>query len=378
MATLRPFQALRPRPELASRVCELPYDVMSTAEARELAGDNPLSFLRVSRPELELPPATDPYSRRSINAAATISASSSPTARSSRDARPCFYLYRQVMGAHSQTGLVAAASCQEYLDGIVKKHELTRPDKEDDRVRHIETLDAQTGPVFLTYRASAGARSVYRAHHRCRACSGLHRAGRSAPLGVGRGCAGGPRVHRAEFARVPFSTSPMATIAAPRRDGCIRRARAGAAADVFLTVTFPHNQMQVLPYNRVLKDLNGLTPAQLLAKLDAVFVISANGSPQPARKPHARVVPRGRLAFAHLPSPVRCTTDPSRVSMSRCSRNTCSTRCSASTTRAPAKSIDFIGGIRVAPAELEKLVRMPATIRLSPSACSPSRAWSSS
>ena len=154
MAIIKPFAALRPEPALAPRICELPYDVMSSEEARQVAAGNPLSFLHVSKPEIDLPPGTDVYApevyakgrenfRRLIAEGALR-----------QDAQPHFYLYRQVMGRHSQTGLVAAASCEDYLKGIIKKHELTRPDKEDDRVRHIEALDSQTGPVFLVYRAS--------------------------------------------------------------------------------------------------------------------------------------------------------------------------------------------------------------------------------
>src|ERR1043165_9395524 len=156
MATIKPFAALRPRPELAARICELPYDVMSSEEARTLAQDNPLSFLHVSKPEIDLPPGTDLYSsgvyakgrenfRRLIEEGVLR-----------QDDTPCFYLYRQIMGRHEQTGIVAAPSCEDYLQGVVKKHEFPRPDKEDDRVRHIETLNSQTGPVFLVYRATPG------------------------------------------------------------------------------------------------------------------------------------------------------------------------------------------------------------------------------
>src|SRR3954471_5441522 len=154
MATIKPFPALRPKPELAARICELPYDVMSSEEAREMARGNELSFLHVSKPEIDLPPGTDlydpaVYAKGRENFQKLISSGALK-----QDAAPAFYLYRQVMGAHSQIGLVAAASCQEYLDNIIKKHEFTRPDKEDDRVRHIETLNSQTGPVFLVYRAT--------------------------------------------------------------------------------------------------------------------------------------------------------------------------------------------------------------------------------
>src|SRR5207237_6682090 len=153
MSTIKPFAALRPKPELADRICELPYDVMSSDEARQMAAGNPLSFLHVSKPEIDLPPGTNLYSpevyaKGTENFQKLISQDALQ-----QDSEPCFYLYRQIMGKHSQVGLVAAASCEEYLSGIIKKHELTRPDKEDDRVRHIETLNSQTGPVFLTYKS---------------------------------------------------------------------------------------------------------------------------------------------------------------------------------------------------------------------------------
>src|SRR5882672_1936477 len=149
MATLKPFAALRPKPELADKICELPYDVMSSDEARQIAAGNPLSFLHVSKPEIDLPPGTDVhtpevYAKGKENFQKLISQGALK-----QDAQPSFYLYRQVMGKHSQVGLVAAASCEEYLANIIKKHEFTRPDKEDDRVRHVEALSSQTGPVFL-------------------------------------------------------------------------------------------------------------------------------------------------------------------------------------------------------------------------------------
>src|SRR5712671_7812697 len=155
MATIRPFAALRPKPELASHICELPYDVMSSDEARVMAEGNPLSFLHVSKPEIDLPPGTDLYSPAVYARGRENFQKLIAEGALKQDAKPCFYLYRQVMGDHSQVGLVAAASCEEYLSGVIKKHELTRPDKEDDRVRHIETLSSQTGPVFLVYRANS-------------------------------------------------------------------------------------------------------------------------------------------------------------------------------------------------------------------------------
>src|SRR5215831_7397930 len=278
MATVKPFAALRPRPDLAARICELPYDVMSSEEARQIAVGNPLSFLHVSKPEIDLPPGTNPYApevyakgkenfQRLIAEGALVP-----------DAAPCFYLYRQIMGSHSQLGLVAAASCEEYLNGIIKKHELTRPDKEDDRVRHIETLDAQTGPVFLTYRAQPPIDKLFE--------SVTNPSSKSAPApDVDFTAADGVRHTSWRI------TSGLSTIQqcfeqfVPRLYIADGHHRSAAAARVFqsrrgagqsgsfLAVIFPHNQMQILPYNRVLKDLNGLNAEQLLQKLDAIFII---------------------------------------------------------------------------------------------------------
>ena len=161
MPSIKPFAALRPKPELAARICELPYDVMSSEEARQMAAGNALSFLHVSKPEIDLPPGTDLYSREVYEKGRENFQQLITGGALKQDAQESFYLYRQVMGAHSQLGLVAAASCEDYLNNIIKKHEFTRPDKEDDRVRHIETLNSQTGPVFLTYRAVASLDALF-------------------------------------------------------------------------------------------------------------------------------------------------------------------------------------------------------------------------
>src|SRR6478672_11727239 len=144
MATLHPFRALRPAPETAGSIAAVPYDVVSTDEARALAGSNPLSFLRVSRAEIELPQGTDPYADAVYERAAKNFAALRETS---------LYFYRLRMGDHVQTGLAACFSIDEYDRDVIKKHERTRRDKEDDRTRHMIALGAQTGPVFLTYRA---------------------------------------------------------------------------------------------------------------------------------------------------------------------------------------------------------------------------------
>ena len=155
MSTIVPFEALRPVPELASQVASPPYDVLNSHEAREEAADNPYSFLHVTKSEIDLPLNIDIHSPEVYEKAKENLQSFIEKGILIEEDKPCYYIYRLVMNGKSQTGLVAAASCEDYLKGIIKKHEFTRPDKEDDRVRHIETLNSQTGPVFLTYRANA-------------------------------------------------------------------------------------------------------------------------------------------------------------------------------------------------------------------------------
>ena len=185
--------------------------------------------------------------------------------------KPCFYLYRQIMGKHAQVGLVAAASCEEYLREAIKKHELTRPDKEDDRVRHIETLNSQTGPVFLTYRANAELDKFV-----AKKISEKPDVDFTARDGVRHTSWVIADADEIKFIETQFSTIPFLYIA----DGHHRSAaaarvfqsRKGAGhSGQFLAVIFPHNQMQILPYNRVLKDLNDWTPEQLLEIIGSRF-----------------------------------------------------------------------------------------------------------
>jgi uncharacterized protein (DUF1015 family) len=284
MATLSPFAALRPDPALAARVCELPYDVMSSAEAKAMAEGNPLSFLRVSKPEIDLPEGTDLYSDAVYAKGRENFQKLIADGVLCREPSEKFYLYRQIMGAHAQIGLVALASCQEYLDGIVKKHEFTRPDKEDDRVRHIETLDAQTGPVFLTYRAVPAIDAVVE-----KIVATPPDVDFTAPDGVRHSSWTVADAHDIEFLKSAFAALDALYIADGHHRsaaaGRVFQSRAGAGGSAgFLSVVFPHNQMRILPYNRVLKDLNGHGPDTLLAALAEIFDIQPGASPQPASK----------------------------------------------------------------------------------------------
>jgi uncharacterized protein (DUF1015 family) len=355
MATIKPFAALRPRPELAAQICELPYDVMSSAEARVMAAGNPLSFLHVSKPEIDLPPATDIYSaevyaKGKENFDRLISGGSLR-----QDAQPCFYFYRQIMGGHSQVGLVAAASCEDYLKNIIKKHEFTRPDKEDDRVRHIETLDSQTGPVFLTYRANpaidelAKKKTAETPDIDFTAKDGVrHTAwviGDAKTIGF----------VEQEFARIPFlyiADGHHRSAAAGR----VYQSRKGAGeSGAFLSVIFPHNQMQILPYNRVLKTLNGLDPARLLEKLDAMFIIKPDGMAQPVRKHELGLFLEGKWHTLHFRPQFAATTDPiERLDVTLLQKYVLAPVFGIDDPRT-SKEISFVGGIR-GTAELERLV----------------------
>jgi len=355
MAKVNPFAALRPKPELAARICELPYDVMSSDEARVMAAGNPLSFLHVSKPEIDLPPGTDPYAPEVYAKGKENFARLMKEGALKQDAQPCYYLYRQVMGQHSQVGLVAAASCEEYLSGVIKKHEFTRPDKEDDRVRHIETLNSQTGPVFLSYRAVAALDEMF-----AKKTKETPDADFTAGDGVRHTAwtiGGAAEIKRVqdEFAKIPclYIADGHHRSAA---GGRVYQTRKGAGYSAwFLTVIFPHNQMQILPYNRVMKDLNGNSPEALLKKLDAVFIIKAGGAAKPSRKHELGLYLEGKWHSLHFRPQFAATTDPiEKLDVTLLQKYVLAPIFGIEDQRT-SKRINFVGGIR-GTTELEKLV----------------------
>jgi len=356
MANIRPFAALRPKPELASRICELPYDVMSSEEAREVAAGNSLSFLHVSKPEIDLPPSTDPYSPAVYATGKESFQRLLAQGALRQDERPCFYFYRQVMGAHSQVGLVAAASCEDYLRGLIKKHELTRPDKEDDRLRHIETLNAQTGPVFLVYRAEQALDElVARRISEAPAIDFTATDGVRHTAWVLDQAADLERISN-EFARMPalYIADGHHRCAAAARVCQARRGLGDSA--FFLSVIFPHNQVQILPYNRVLKDLNGLTAARLLEKLDGVFGIQSGVGPvTPGRKHELGFYLEGKWHRLHFRPRFAATSDPiEKLDVTLLQKYVLGPLFGIEDPRT-SKRVNFVGGIRGA-GELEKLV----------------------
>jgi len=352
---IRPFAALRPKPELAAQICELPYDVMSTEEARERADGNPLSFLHVSKPEIDLAPGTDLYSpavyaQGQANFHRLIS-----TGALRPDAQPCFYLYRQVMGSHTQTGVAAVASCEDYLQGTIKKHEFTRPDKESDRVRHIEALNAQTGPVFLLYRSNSSLnqliaqRTALAPDIDFTALDGV----RHTAWVIGERA--GMEFIAAEFARVGslYIADGHHRCAAGARIFQSRKGEGHSA--YFLSVIFPHDQVQILPYNRVLKDLNGHSAEQLLEKLDGIFVVKQTATASPSRQHEVGLFLAGKWHTLHFRPRFAATTDVvEKLDVTLLQKYVLEPIFGIDDPRT-SKRINFVGGIRGA-AELEKLV----------------------
>jgi len=355
MASVKPFAALRPKPELASQICELPYDVLSADEARGLAAGNRLSFFHVSRPEADLPPATDAHAPEVYAKGAENFQKLIRDGALVQDAQPCFYLYRQIMGQHSQTGIVAAASCDEYLRGVIKKHELTRVDKEDDRVRHIEALNAQTGPVFLTYKA-APALDEFAA----KAISGKPDVDFTAADGVRHTSWTISDADEIKFIERQFAQISALYIA----DGHHRSAaaarvfqnREGAGGSgSFLAVIFPHDRVQILSYNRVLKDLNSWTPEQLLGLLTGVFAFAPVGDAMPAGRHELGLYLQDKWHTLVFKQRLLKTDDPlGMLDVELLQQHVLAPVFGIENPRT-SKRIHFVGGIR-GTAELEKLV----------------------
>jgi uncharacterized protein (DUF1015 family) len=291
MATLHPFRALRPQPADAPRVAAVPYDVVNTDEARALADGNPLSFLHVSRAEIELPAGADPYSDAVYERAAQNFDALRTKALVLED-DPSVYFYRLRLGEHTQTGLAACFSLDEYDRDVIKKHERTRRDKEDDRTRHMLALRAQTGPVFLTYRAAADVTRIAE-----RATAGPPLFDFDAPDGVHHAIwriAGSDRdALVASFSRIPalyiadghHRAASAARARSEIRDRQLPPTPLGNGADhtTFLGVAFPHDQVQILSYNRVVKDLGGLAPNEFLRAVSDRFHVTP-GPASPARR----------------------------------------------------------------------------------------------
>ena len=358
---IRTFQGLSPAPEHAAAVAAVPYDVVNREEAAALAAGNPLSLLHVDRAEIDLDPDLDPYSPAVYAQAKAAFEKLQADGVLRREAQPCMYLYRQSIGGHSQTGLVAVCHIDDYANNIIKKHEKTRQDKEKDRTTLVDTLSANTGPIFLTYADSAGIKAVIDSHLASEPA--LYDV--AAPDGV-----------RHEVWRLPNSKAiPLTSLFAEQvpaayvADGHHRAASAfnvgqkRRAANPhhtgqenynwFLSVLFPASELKILPYNRAVKDLNCQDREQFLARVSSIFDVQPTDQKAPTQpgeccmylkgqwyqlrwQPAAGASPIAQLDVSilqdRLLAPVLGIDDP-RTS----------------------KRIDFIGGIR-GTSELEQLV----------------------
>ncbi len=281
MSQLHPFRAYRPRPDLAADVAAVPYDVVNTQEARELAEGNPHSFLHVGRPEIDLPDGTNIHSDQVYAKGVSNLMSLIENGTLIHEDAPCLYIYQQRMGDHVQSGLVGLCSVQEYETGAIKRHEFTRQDKEDDRTRHVTEQAANAEPVFLAYRAVP-----YIDHIVNDVQKGQPAYDVVTPDGIGHKV----WVIREEtlirelvnlFNGVPalyIADGHHRTAAAIRYGQARRKATVGAAGDEpyesFMAVVFPHDQLKIMDYNRVVKDLNGLTPDAFIAKVKEKFEVA--------------------------------------------------------------------------------------------------------
>jgi len=352
MSQLMPFRALRPAPAVASRVASVPYDVVNTDEARALVVAEPLSFLRVTRSEVDLPADTNPYADAVYAQAVANFENLKRTAPMLIDDEPSLYFYRLTMGAHVQVGLAGCFSVDEYDRGLVKKHEKTRKDKEDDRTRHITELRAQTGVVFLTHRASADVDAVA-----VRVLAGAPVYAFTADDGIRHELW---RVTGADVValQAAFAAMPALYIA----DGHHRAASASRAkaalngageSGAFIAVAFPDTQMQILPYNRVVKDLAGQTPEQFLAALKARVAVAA-GTPTPSRAGMVSMYFGGAWHQLTLPAPPPGTPRDEALDVAVLQAQVLEPVLHVGDPRSD-KRIDFVGGAR-GTAELERLV----------------------
>ncbi|MEW5727918.1 MAG: DUF1015 family protein [Pseudomonadota bacterium] len=351
---LRPFAGLRPTPARAAEVAAPPYDVLSSEEARVLAEGKPWSFLHISKPEIDLDPTIDPYDPRVYAKARENLDRMVAEGVLVRDAKPCFYVYRLRMGDHVQTGLVGGGSVAAYDANRIRKHEFTRPDKEDDRVRQIEACDAQTGPVLLAHRdhpdvaAAVAATTAKAPAYAVTAVDGIEHTlwvmdDDALIAGVVAAFDAMPALYIADGHHRSAAASRVAA-ARPGSD----------AAQSFLVVTFPITEMKIFDYNRVVRDLGGMDRDAFLAALDAEFTVEPMSGPaKPAQARDFGMYLKGQWYRLGLKNPP--PADPvARLDVSILSDRLLTPVLGIKDLRKD-KRIDFVGGKR-GMAELEKRV----------------------
>lgn len=298
MSDIRPFRAIRPRADLADRIAALPYDVYSREEARRVVENDPYTFLRIDRAETQFPPEQDMYAPEVYQKAHDMLWDMIGQGQFIQDETPCFYIYEQVMNGRHQIGIVAVASADDYRDGVIKKHENTREEKELDRIRHVDACDAQTGPIFLAYRKNDVIEAIIRkqkenppvyefvsddniTHIVYRITDAADNAMiREAFAGIGA-------IYIADGHHRCASAVKVCNL---RREGNIRHT-GEEEYNYFLSVLFADEQLMIMDYNRVVKDLNGLTKEAFLEKIAERYTI------QPVDRADAKPAKKGQVGM---------------------------------------------------------------------------------
>ena len=361
MAEFHPFHGLLPRPENAAAVSAVPYDVVNTAEAAELAKGNPLSFLHVSRPEIDLEPGIDLHDDRVYAQAGAAFRRLCAEAPLTLDKGLHLYLYRLIMNGRAQTGVIGAASAADYRSGVIKRHERTRADKEDDRTRHVMELRSHTGPAFFTYRDDAEIDKLVTAECKKTALFDF-----TSPDGIRHTVWRLDEATSEKLSKLFAERIPVFYIA----DGHHRSAAAARTAaecapknpnhtgkedyNYFLAVAFPASQLAIMPYNRVVRDLNGRTETEFIAALEQKFTVSDAADGTVAKPGEFKFYLSGkwRLAVPKFDISKRGVVDA--LDASWLQAEVLAPLLGVDDPRT-SKKIDFIGGIR-GTAELEKLV----------------------
>lgn len=354
MSLIKPFRGLRPLPEHAADVAAPPYDVLNTAEARQRAAGKPWSFLHISKPEIDLPEGTDPYAAEVYAKGAENLQREIDEGILMRDAQPCYYVYRLRMGEHVQTGLVFTGSVADYDTNRIRKHEYTRPQKEDDRVRQITELNAQTGPVLLAYRGTTEIADIIG-----QVAAGTPTYDLIADDGVGHTL--WVMDDQAQINRLTEIFDAMDALyiadghhrsASGSRVAKAKNAQARSVAgdnswDYFLCVAFPHDETRILDYNRVIKDLNGLSPEELLEKTAANFIIEETADRAKPGKPNQFGMYLGGQWYQLEINPERVPHDDpvARLDISLLQDNLIAPLLGITDPRTDNR-IDFVGGIR--------------------------------
>ena len=357
MTLIQPFRALRPAPGRAAEVLAPPYDVLSSAEARERAKNKPWSFLHISKPEIDLDAGIDPYDRAVYAKAAENLDRMISSGVLTRDDKPCYYAYRLTWGDRRQTGLAAVASLADYGSNRIRKHELTTPVKEDDRVRQIEAVNAQTGPVMIAYPPAREIDAML-----ARATAGEPAVDVTADGGVRHEMWVIGNDEAIQALTGAFDALPAVYIA----DGHHRSAAAARVADArgaragshryFLAVLFPDHEMTILDYNRVIRDLNGRSPDQLIAELHKRCTVTPSEAPvRPAGPAEFGMYLDGQWYRVTLPDDRVPANDPiGRLPITLLARNVIEPLFDITDPRTD-KRIDFVGGGRGL-SELERRV----------------------